>query len=163
MKIFLTVLLVLFLSGCEKNIPLNQSNIDKMYQLSIVNTRKAIIKNLDGTKIIIIATYLNPLQFKQMNNKEEMFLVGIYISNDTNKKSKDSLNPFYKISLNNDSSLDDMQKLKSNSKYLKLLPFKNIWSDYYLLKFPAKKSRTLTLTFENGQFIKKSVTFEKEL
>jgi hypothetical protein len=155
--------MIFFISGCDKRVPLSQLNKDKMYELSIINTRKGEITNLQETKAIIIATYLNPINANFINNKEDVFLIGIYISNDSNSKKKGNNNPFYKFTLNGDSTIDDIQKLNMNSKYLKMIPLINKWAEYYLVKFPAKKSRILTLTFENKDYGKAVLTFEKAI
>jgi len=122
-----------------------------------------------------VATYLNPINVDFINNKEDVFLVGVYISNDTGAKIKSSTDPFYKFSLNGDTDIfykfslngdtdiTDIQKLNLHSKYLKLVPLINKWAEYYLVKFPAKKSRILTLTFENKDYGKAVLTFEKAI
>ncbi len=154
---------ILFLTGCTHKIPLSQLNKEKMHELSIVNTRKGEIVSSQETKAIIVATYLNPINVDFINNKEDVFLVGVYISNDTGAKIKSSADPFYKFSLNGDTDITDIQKLNLHSKYLKLVPLINKWAEYYLVKFPAKKSRILTLTFENKDYGKAVLTFEKAI
>ncbi len=160
---FILFLTVFFISGCNRRVPFSQLNKDKMYELSIVNTRKGEITNLQETKAIIIATYLNPINVNFINNKEDVFLIGIYISNDSNTKKRGLNNPFYKFTLNGDATINDIEKLNMNSKYLKIIPLINRWAEYYIVKFPAKKSRTLTLTFENQEYGKAVLTFEKEM
>ncbi len=161
--IFILFLTVFFISGCNKRVPFSQLNKDKIYELGIVNTRKGEISNLQKTKVVIIATYLNPINTDFINNAEDVFVIGVYTSNDSNSKKEGTNNPFYKLTLNGDATIDDIEKINENSKYLKMIPLVNRWAEYYIVKFPAKKSKILSLTFENQEYGKAVLTFEKEI
>ncbi len=157
--ISICISITVLLSGCSSKNTLSNINKNKMYELSIVNTRKAILKGVDGSKAIIIATYLNPLKIDMIDKNKEVFLVGVYIEN--SQKNSDN-NPFYQIKLNNDFDMDSMKKINITSKYIKMIPIVNKWAEYYLIKFPVKKTRKLTLLFENKIGSKAVLNFEKE-
>ena len=160
LKVFLSFVLTFFIFGCAK-VTINDLDRTKAQELSIVNTRKGELSN-QNNKIFILATYLNPIKTSEIDSSKEVFLVSIYLSK-KNDKSRTDNNPFYGIRLNNTILMDDIKLLGKNSQLLKLIPIKNRWSKYYLLKFPKQKTKTLKLTFENKQHKKVNLTFSKEL
>ncbi len=146
--------------GCTKKITIDKLDPQRVQELSMVNTAKGELAN-QSSKIFILATYLNPVKTSEIDDSKENFLVSIYLSKQ-NDKSKENNNPFYQIRLNNNVFMDDIEILDKNSKILKLIPIKNRWSEYYLIKFPKQKTKTLKLTFENEQHNKVNLTFSKE-
>ncbi len=159
-KIIFSVVLSFSIFGCSKNITIDKLNQDRVHELSIVNTRKGELNN-QNSKIIILATYLNPIKTSEIDNTKENFLISIYLSK-KNEKSKSSNNPFYQIHLNNNISMEDIKILDKKAKILKLIPVKNRWSSYYLIQFPKQKTKKLKITFENEQHNKTTLTFSKE-
>ena len=146
--------------GCSKNITIDKLNPQRVQELSIVNTAKGELEN-QNSKIFILATYLNPIKTSEIDNSKENFLVSVYLSK-KNDKSKENNNPFYQVKLNDTVTIDDIEILDKKSKILKLIPIKNRWSEYYLIKFPKQKTKTLKLTFENEQHNKVNLIFSKE-
>jgi len=161
LKVVSLFLISFFIFGCSKGITIDKLDIDKTQELSIVNTKKGELTN-QNSKIFILATYLNPIKTSEIDKSKENFLISIYLSRQDDK-SKENNNPFYQVKLNNSVFIDDMKILNKKSKLLKLIPIKNRWSEYYLIKFPKQKTKTLKLTFENEQHNKVNLTFSKEL
>ena len=159
-KIFSFFIIFFFLVGCSKNITIDKLNPQRVQELSIVNTTKGELEN-QNSKIFILATYLNPIKTSEIDNSKENFLVSVYLSK-KNDKSKENNNPFYQVKLNDTVTIDDIEILDKKSKILKLIPIKNRWSEYYLIKFPKQKTKTLKLTFENEQHNKVNLIFSKE-
>ncbi len=159
-KIFSFFIIFFFLVGCSKNITIDKLNPQRVQELSIVNTAKGELEN-QNSKIFILATYLNPIKTSEIDNSKENFLVSVYLSK-KNDKSKENNNPFYQVKLNDTVTIDDIEILDKKSKILKLIPIKNRWSEYYLIKFPKQKTKTLKLTFENEQHNKVNLIFSKE-
>lgn len=160
-KIFLSFIVLFFIFGCSKNITIDKLDPQRVQELSMVNTAKGELAN-QNSKIFILATYLNPIKTSEIDNSKENFLVSIYLSKE-NSNLKENNNPFYQIRLNDTVFMDDIEILDKNSKILKLIPIKNRWSEYYLIKFPIQKTKTLKLTFENEQHKKVDLIFSKEL
>ncbi len=161
-KIFLNVVLILFVAlfaGCFSKKKFADLNIDKVHELSIVNTRKAQINSCKNSKVIIVATYLNPIKISLLKNDKENFIVGIYIDKQNQAKN---LNPFYKILLNNDNEIDMIKKIDKDSIYMKMIPLVNKWADYYLIQFPKKDTKKLALVFQTNNGSKALLAFEKE-
>ena len=160
LKIFPFFIILFFMFGCTKKITIDKLDPQRVQELSMVNTAKGELAN-QSSKIFILATYLNPVKTSEIDDSKENFLVSIYLSKQ-NDKSKENNNPFYQIRLNDNVFMDDIEILDKNSKILKLIPIKNRWSEYYLIKFPKQKTKTLKLTFENEQHNKVNLTFSKE-
>ncbi len=156
----LLLFFIILLSGCSSKKTLADFNIDKIHELSIVNTRKAQINTFTNSRVIIVATYLNPIKTTLLDNGKENFIVGIYIDKQNSAKS---VNPFYKITLNNDGEIDAIKRVAKDSTYMKMIPLVNKWADYYLIQFPKKDAKKLTLAFEAENGSKALLTFEKEL
>ncbi len=155
------VAIVSLFAGCSKSVPFSKLDRERALELSIVNTKKAQIDNANS-KVYIVATYLNPLKIDIVDKNREVFLVGVYLNKkDETKRSKN--NPFYKFYLNNDPTIEKLKPLKRGSAYLKLSPLVSKWSEYYLVEFPYKKSKKLTLTFENSSGSRAQLNFVKEL
>ncbi len=160
LKIFPFFIILFFILGCSKNITIDKLDGQRVHELSMVNTAKGELVN-HNSKIFILATYLNPIKTSEIDDSKENFLVSIYLSKQ-NDNSKENNNPFYQIRLNGTVFVDDIEILDKKSKILKLIPIKNRWSEYYLLKFPKQKTKTLKLTFENEQHSKVNLIFSKE-
>lgn len=159
-KIVSACLLSFLMIGCSKNITIDKLDPQRVGELTIVNTRKGELAN-QNSKIIILATYLNPIKTSEIDKSKENFLISIYLSK-KDENGKGDNNPFYQIHLNGDILMDDIRVLDKNAKILKVIPTKNRWSEYYLVQFPKQKTKTLKITFENAEHIKTTLTFSKE-
>ena len=160
-KFFSLFIISLFIFGCSKDITIDRLDRQRVHELSIVNTQKGELTN-QNSKVFILATYLNPIKTSEIDKTKENFLINIYLSKES-EHPKQNNNPFYQIRLNGAILADDIEILDKDSKILKLIPIKNRWSEYYLIKFPKQKSKTLKLTFENAQHSRVILTFLKEL
>jgi hypothetical protein len=160
LKIVSVCILSFFIWGCSKNITIDKLDPQRVGELSIVNTRKGELES-QNSKIIILATYLNPIKTSDIDKSKENFLISIYLSKkDENKKGYN--NPFYQMHLNDNILIDDIKVLDKKAKILKVIPTKNRWSEYYLVQFPKQKTKTLKITFENAGHSKTTLTFSKD-
>jgi len=157
-KLLLYTFIFLSFIGCSQKIALKDLDMSKAHELSIVNTRKAQLLSSNGAKVIIVATYLNPINVDFVDSDKENFLIGIYNASE----NSNGANPLYKITLNKSVNLESIKKIDPKSKYLKIIPLVNKWADYYLLEFPRQDSKKLVLSFENSEHAKALLNFEKE-
>jgi hypothetical protein len=157
LHIFFLVIFIFF-TGCSQKKTLKDLDIDRMQELSIVNTKKVQMGTKDS-KVIIVATYLNPIDVDVIDQDKENFLVGLYFDN--LKKDKNST-PLYRVTLNGSDKGVEIKRVEKDSPYLKMSPLVNKWSDYYLVRFPKNSSNRLILVFEDKNGSKAQLNFEKE-
>ncbi len=155
---FITIFIII---GCSKTITIDQLDIQKVQELSMINTVKGELAN-QNSKAFILATYLNPIKISKIDDTKENFLISVYVSKQKDEAKSDN-NPFYKVFLNDTVLLDDIKRVSIKNKILKIIPIKNRWSEYYILSFPEQKTKKLKLTFENKQHNKVNLIFSKEL
>ena len=160
-KFFSFFIAVFIIIGCSKNITIDQLDMQKVQELSMVNTVQGELTN-KNSKVFILATYLNPIKTAEIDNAKENFLISIYLSKEKDDIKSDN-NPFYKVFLNDTVLLDDIKRVNKKSKILKIIPIKNRWSEYYFLSFPKQKRKKLKLTFENREHKRVNLIFSKEL
>ena len=153
--LFLTTLFLF--SGCSFKSSFTKP--DKILQRTLTWTKKGEIYNSLEIKASIFATYLNPL--KKVKSSDEEFVVSIFIDDDFKEKSKYGLN-------NSDISLTlngikyiSKKELDEDSEYKKLVPFKNAWAHYYLVKFPKNDKKELKLILESRSYGATILTFQK--
>lgn len=155
-QIFLIIFSLVFLSSCGQSAFTSFNEPNQNYQ-NIKNAQKVQIVDNLLIKAIFSANYLS-----QKSNKKEVFLLGIYITDDFSQKSKQALNnPFYSLDLNGDTSYKKTL-LDKNSVLLKQASFKDRWSVYYLVEFAKKQDKILQLNLTNKEINKKaSIKFDK--
>jgi hypothetical protein len=149
MKIFTFLTIIFFTFGCSFKEPFLEQ--DKVLQNSLTWTRKGEIYNSLEIKASIFATYLNPLG-KAKSNHDEEFVVSVFVDDDFKDKKKAGLNnPDISITLNGFKPISK-KELDEDSKYKKLVPFKNEWSHYYLVSFPKSSKKELKLVLESRNY-----------
>jgi hypothetical protein len=140
---------------------------DEIYDKSLTNTHKAQLMASFETKALLTATYLNPVfaerhckkRFKNKMRDGEYFFIGIFITN-TDKESKFN-EKGYRLTLNGELPID-IKLLEKDDPLRYEMPMMNNWSTYYKVKFPAMKTKELTLIFENDRFGKDILKYSKE-
>ena len=134
MKVLFFILSVFLFVGCSFKKPFLES--DTVLQESLVYSRKGEIYNSLEIKASLFATYLNRLDSKYKDG--EYFVVSLFIDDDFEDSNRYGLNNrAYRLTLNGEEYISK-KELKNDSELRKLVPFKNQWSHYYLVKFPKQ-------------------------
>ncbi len=161
---YLFFLIVIFsFEACSSKIYSELVNEDKLYEKSLLYTKKGEIISSLETKAVIVATYLNPLDKKYESEDKDYFIVALYAEKDFGKskvglESKDCL-----VYMKDNIKPLNVEKLKREDPLLKYIPVHNGWFKYYLLEFPANKGeKKISLVFESKRFGKTKLVFSKE-
>ncbi len=110
---------------------------DIFYAKSLQHTSKNdIVKNNDVIAILN-ATYLNKVDLTVHQGNEEVFLVGIFIT-DKSDKIDESFFSDYLLTLNN-LKASSIIKLEKEDKMFAKMPLYNPWAKYYIVKFSKDK------------------------
>ncbi len=161
MKIATSMILLatLLLSGCAPKSGFLSP--DKLYESALSHTQKGEIYNSLEMKASIVATYLNNTVIHCTKKDKEVFLIAIFIDEDSSDESKQGLlNPSYHLTLNGKSPVD-IHALPYDDDLIKIAPFRNRWSTYYRVMFEKSKSNTLKMEYTNFNYGKVTLLFSK--
>ncbi len=160
-KLFILLSMIIFLSGCsQKSTFLREDVIE---QSAVVNTKKGELYSSLEIKASITATYLNATLKKFKNNPNEMFLISIFIENDSSEKNRHGLyNSNYDLTLNGNRAIK-IKELNFKDDLIKITPVRNRWSTYYLVEFDKQKSQKLKMVFKSDLYGVVVLEFLKEL
>ncbi len=135
---------------------------DELHQSALSHSQKGEIYNSLELKASIVATYLNCSLMKCDRKGVESFLVAIYIAEDSSDESKQGLmNKSYLLTLNGRKPLS-VSALDYHDDMIKIAPFRNRWSKYYLVKFKQKEGEKLVMEYKNTNFGSVILSFVKE-
>ena len=135
---------------------------DELHQSALSHSQKGEIYNSLELKASIVATHLNSTVVQCDREGIETFLVAIYIAEDSSDESKQSLmNKNYRLTLNGDKPLS-FSALDYHDDMIKIAPFRNRWSGYYLVKFEKKIVEKLVLQYKHNNFGKVTLSFLKD-
>ena len=135
---------------------------DKLYESALSHSQKGEIYNSLEMKASIVATYLNGTLERYKDSKDEIFLVAIYIDEDLSDKSKQGImNPSYTLTLDGQKP-SDIRALGYDDDLIKIAPFRNRWSDYYIVKFPKSQNEHLSLVYAHKNYGKATLSFLKD-
>jgi len=159
-KLIFFIITLLFITGCETKV----TDLLKQNETQIIlmqNTQRGQIINALNTVAIINATYLNPILKDKDSKKYEVFLIGVYNSEDFKDYNKGGIfNPNYTLTLNN-SNFERAKKANLIKMQLKEYPFYNAWMKYYIVYFPKTDSTTLKLKYTNKLLGSVTLIFNK--
>ncbi len=163
MKKIAPLILIAFLGGCANHSALELFKKDELFEKALIVTKKTDIISSFETKAIINATYLNPVDSSFKNKDFEVFLIGVYITEDNKSDSVAFLkNPSFKLTMNDKEAID-VQELTSNHKMYAHIPLKNSWAKYYEVKFPRDAKETmLILKYQHETFGNAILGFESD-
>jgi len=151
-------LFALILSGCTKPNAMTNFNYGNFYAKSLQHTFKNdIVKNNDVIAMLN-ATYLNKVDNVVHQGTEEVFLVGIFISNKSDKIDE-NFHLKYQLTLNDIKANSIIKLEKSNKMYAKM-PLYNPWAKYYIVKYSKDKLNSHFL--KNLKYKEKYSKFEYE-
>ena len=148
MKVFILLFISFLFVGCSFKEPFLKE--DTLLQQKLVYTKKGEIYNSLEIKASLFATHLNPLDKKYKDG--EYFVVSIFIDDDFDDEKRYGLNnSAYKLTLNGSSFLSK-KELKDDDPLKKMVPFKNEWAHYYLVKFPKQSGKKLELVLRHFEY-----------
>ena len=154
------LLATLFLSGCAPKSGFLSE--DTLYESALSYTKKGEIYNSLEMKASIVATYLNNTVIECKKKDREVFLIAVFIDEDSSDESKQGLlNPSYYITLEGKQPVD-IEALPYDDDLIKIAPFRNRWSTYYKVMFEKSKSKTLTMEYGHLNYGKVTLLFSKE-
>jgi hypothetical protein len=154
------LLATLFLSGCAPKSGFLSE--DKLYESALSHTKKGEIYNSLEMKASIVATYLNNTVIHCTKKDKEVFLIAVFIDEDSSDESKQGLlNPSYRLTLNGKPPVD-MHALAYDDDLIKIAPFRNRWSTYYKVMFEKSNTDTLKMEYAHLNYGKVTLLFSKE-
>jgi hypothetical protein len=133
--LFFVFVLSLFTSCSQKSI----TSRGELYERALDYTKQATIKMEEGGKVVLIATYLNPVT-SECDTKCDHFVVGLYNASGSSLSLQDS------ITLNGNKPIEVSELDQSSSLYGNLPLFSN-WAKYYEVKFDKAKKNAIELTY----------------
>jgi len=171
-------LLVIFFVGCSSK---HEARLDRDLKKTIVTdrhiqkTEKIAIRDVNETKILLTATYLNAESSLEddRNRVNEKFIIGLYrvdgikdmdlISDEQNltihiaypkptKRDNFSRKELKKRAKGVDRLPLKVVKLSLDNPLLKNMSLINSWSSYYFVEFPHSIKRRFTLTYQNKTY-----------
>lgn len=145
-------------SGCSSNHALINFKKDQFNANALQYTKKADIIVKDSPKVLFFATYLNSVE-KKFDDDKENFLVGVYF---VNEEKQDFFEKGYRIVLNGNEMLEEYTKVPAKDAFVKNLPLKNPWAKYYFIKFDKIDNYKLQLKLTNEEKKEINEEIEKE-
>ena len=130
-QIISSILIVFLFNGCYST-GLKIFHKDAIFEKGFQYTKKADLVQNHQVKLMMIATYLNPVDKKYKDNRENL-IVGIYFSN-SDVDEKNYIKRGYDFNITNAQDIQ-IKKLSRDDKLLVNLPLKNSWADYYRLSY----------------------------
>ena len=167
-KLFLGLMVVVLLVGCsskEEQDLMKSYTENTQYHKYLQKTEKTELMDGDNTVAILTATYLYTRNFKKIDKRNEVFIVGVAFDNpDVNtinfdKTSTTANEQEYTLTLKNEKAIK-VVRLDKNDKRLKDISFVTDWGDYYEVTYPHASKR-FSLVFENALHGKGTMNFSK--
>ena len=141
---------LLTMSGCADKGAFDLFTMDKAHERSVEQLRTGSIVLSLETKAIISALYLNPVYPEQYKDGES-FIVAIYFENDIRSvKKRDFKDIGYSLTLNGKEPLE-IEELRETDVRRQLMPVRNTWNRFYLIRYKNFSEGALALGLENNQ------------
>ncbi len=156
--LFFIIIPFLFVSCGPKNSAFTYFEKKDIETKGIQFTKKIDILKENEVDIIFMATYLNKIDMKISDTKNEVFLISTFF---VNVETQDIEKNAYKFLLNGKEAVW-IEKIEKNDERFKDLMLKNYWGNYYLVKFDFSENEyNLKLELTNQKFSKAILNFEK--
>lgn len=160
LRTIMILIATLFLSGCTLKSGFFAE--DLRYQSALSHTKKGEIYNSFEMKASIVATYLNSTTVECDRDNAEVFLIAIYIDEDTSDESKQSLmNKSFLLTLGGKKP-SSIRSLAYSDDMIQIAPFRNRWSDYYLVKFDKQEAQELEMNYTHKNYGRVILSFVKD-
>lgn len=151
-------LLITTLVGCSSTTALKHFDKNELEVKALQYTKNADLIINNEQKVLLWGTYLNNIDIKRFNSKDESFLVSIYF---VNQENQDLNKNVYSFTLN-EQKAQSVEEIKITDKKYKDILFKNTWGKYYLIKFDnIKNNYKLTLSLNDLKNNSAKLNFEK--
>ncbi len=151
---------ILFFSACSQKSKFFTEDV--LAESALINTQKGELYNSLELKASLSATYLNNFVDEYKNSKDEVFLVSIFIDKDSSDKDKQGINNKNFILTLNSKKPIDIKLLKYQDDLIKIVPFRNHWSNYYLLSFEKSKNREMHMNYKHPIYGQVDLVFSKD-
>lgn len=146
--IALSVLLAF--SGCAQKGAFDLFKMDEAHERAVEQLRSGTILLSLETKAIISSVYLNKIDPDKYKDGEN-FLVALYIEKDsTIIKNRDWETYGYALTLNGKKATA-VESLDEKDVRRSLIPVRNSWYRYYIIRFDSAAGDSLALRLENNQ------------
>lgn len=156
--IFLLFISLFFVSCGPKNSAFRYFEKNDVETRGVQFTKKTDILKDKEVDVIFMATYLNKIDKKISDTKNEVFLIFTYFSNKESQNIEDNA---YKIFLNEKEPIL-VEKVEKDDENFKDLMLKNHWGNYYLVKFDSIEDiNSLKLELKNSESSRAILDFEK--
>lgn len=151
---------LLMFSGCSQKGAFDLFKMDDNHERAVEQLRTgSIVKSLE-TRAIFSSVYLNPIYPDQYKDGE-YFVGAFYFDKGNLDVRKWDLETYgYELSMNGKKA-SLFEELKSNDPRRTLIPIKNNWNRYYLIRFEPSTSTSLALKLENNQTGKVVLNYQK--
>jgi hypothetical protein len=156
----LSFIALLTMSGCADRGAFDLFKMDAAHERSVEQLRtESIVLSLE-TKAIISGLYLNPVYPEQYKDGES-FIVAIYFENDMRSVKKRDLHDIgYSLTLNGKEPAS-IEELPEKDLRRELIPVRNSWNRFYLVKYNNVTEGALALVLENNQTGKAVLNYQK--
>lgn len=156
----LGLIALLTMSGCADKGAFDLFTMDKAHERSIEQLRTGSIVLSLETKAIISALYLNPV-YPERYKDSEFFIAAIYFENDMRSvKKRDFKDIGYHLTLNGKEPVE-IEELKETDIRRQLIPVRNTWNRFYLIRYKNFSEGALTLQLENNQTGRVVLNYQK--
>ena len=156
----LSFIALLTMSGCADKGAFDLFKMDAAHERSVEQLRTGSIVLSLETKAIISGIYLNPV-YPQQYKDGESFIVAIYFENDIRSVKKRDIHDIgYTLTLNGKEPVE-MEELPEKDLRRELIPVRNTWNRFYLVKYKNFSEGVLTLALENNQTGKVVLNYQK--
>ena len=152
---FFAMMAVLLLEGCvseSEKIMIDTFKQKRGHYQKLIKTEKAQFYDKNITKILLTATYLG-----ESDNKEEIFVVGVYRDDDLLDQPFENLLHLYI----DGRSFTKIKPLKAHDKRLRELPFSLPWLDYYEIRFSYVSHKDLVIDVVTNHYGHAEIRFAK--
>ncbi|BAK73419.1 hypothetical protein [Arcobacter sp. L] len=155
--LFLLFISLFFISCGPKNSAFRYFEKKDIETRGVQFTKKTDLLKDEEVSVIFMATYLNKVDKKLSDTKNEIFLIFTYFSNAETQSIKDNS---YKFLLNGKEPIF-IEKVEKENENFKDLMLKNNWGNYYLVKFDLIDGNNLKLVLTNEKSSKGILDFQK--
>jgi hypothetical protein len=154
MRILPTLLAALLgMTGCTTKSPSDSYKMERASEHAVTSLQTATITR-DGTvEAVVSGIYLNGVYPKRYRDGE-YFLIALYDALEQNILDALRLNG---------TAPELTEELPGEDPLLELMPIRNAWNRYYLLRFPLQsRAEELTLTPGSGRCVKGALSYRKD-
>ncbi len=141
MRYFLAAILLLFLTGCSEKANKLTNGKEPIYAQHLKYTKVLKVMEEEDVKILATATYLNSVEEKWDNGKQN-FIVSVYYPMGKARE--------YTFTLN-DAAPVSVAKIEKEQQLYKNIAMRNDWIDYYLYSFENIEKIKIFKDIENEE------------